>query len=566
MSGSSSIPLWLDNGTSLTQRTTNRPVDLGAAALSGVTTLGMSDTLTVSDTSARTAPLVSMTSGSTGTPVTTGGQSYHEFTLVGAAAGMTALQGQYHSTGLGAGEFAGATQGDLITAAASADNATSFMFSFVATVDDIGATNGKKYAYLAYPGSYAFDATLSANESDITIMPHTSDTGAGDSINTTATAATMPTAAGAYDGGGLVRTTGQGSTAWATGGSNGGNGGDIEDILGIGGTGDGGGVNGTQGEYYLKGSNETLVANYYNTVTPAGGKLTNLKFWGKDDAGATVQYMEFVSDTESTGDGTHDGAFGLDLAQGGSMENFLSIGTENDEGDIFSWYELANADNDYIEIFPGEGADDADATGLFIMFGADGGESTSGNGYKGGAMQITGGWGSGGYETGVNDGGDGNNLYLAGGAGGEGQNGGADGDDGHLVLGYDYDEGRLVGKVGIGTTTVPGLLTMGAGRFLESKGADVASANDLTLGEDGNYFDITGTTQINRISPTNWNAGSSFKVQFDGVVTIKDAQATGGGYNIILCDTSADIVTAAGTIVEFLYDGTSFKAWIVFSE
>ncbi len=107
---------------------------------------------------------------------------------------------------------------------------------------------------------------------------------------------------------------------------------------------------------------------------------------------------------------------------------------------------------------------------------------------------------------------------------------------------------------------------MGAGRFLESKGADVASANDLTLGEDGNYFDITGTTQINRISPTNWNAGSSFKVQFDGVVTIKDAQATGGGYNIILCDNSTDIITAAGTIVEFLYDGTSFKAWVVFSE
>jgi len=171
--------------------------------------------------------------------------------------------------------------------------------------------------------------------------------------------------------------------------------------------------------------------------------------------------------------------------------------------------------------------------------------------------------------------GEGNSIYLEGAAAGSGDTNGGNiyayggalsgtGANGNFIAAHNGTS--AIGKVGIGTTTVPGLLTMGAGRFLESKGADVASANDLTLGEDGNYFDITGTTQINRISPTNWNAGSSFKVQFDGVVTIKDAQATGGGYNIILCDNSTDIITAAGTIVEFLYDGTSFKAWVVFSE
>ena len=103
-------------------------------------------------------------------------------------------------------------------------------------------------------------------------------------------------------------------------------------------------------------------------------------------------------------------------------------------------------------------------------------------------------------------------------------------------------------------------------RFQYKQGTDIASANDITIGNNGNLFDITGTTQINRISPTGWQAGAGFKLQFDGVVTIKDAQATGGGYNTILCDNSTDIVTATGTIVEFLYDGTSFKAWIVFSE
>ena len=59
----------------------------------------------------------------------------------------------------------------------------------------------------------------------------------------------------------------------------------------------------------------------------------------------------------------------------------------------------------------------------------------------------------------------------------------------------------------------------------------------------------------------DWGAGNGAALTKD-----TDAQATGGGYNTILCDNSTDIVTATGTIVEFLYDGTSFKAWIVFSE
>ena len=32
-----------------------------------------------------------------------------------------------------------------------------------------------------------------------------------------------------------------------------------------------------------------------------------------------------------------------------------------------------------------------------------------------------------------------------------------------------------------------------------AKGADIASANALALGDDGNYFDVTGTTNITSI-------------------------------------------------------------------
>ena len=58
------------------------------------------------------------------------------------------------------------------------------------------------------------------------------------------------------------------------------------------------------------------------------------------------------------------------------------------------------------------------------------------------------------------------------------------------------------------------------GRIQGSKGADVASADEITLGIDGNYFDITGTTTINHINKTDWQPGSIITFQFDGAVTV----------------------------------------------
>jgi hypothetical protein len=51
-----------------------------------------------------------------------------------------------------------------------------------------------------------------------------------------------------------------------------------------------------------------------------------------------------------------------------------------------------------------------------------------------------------------------------------------------------------------------------------SKGADVASASALTLGADGNYFDITGTTGITSINTLG--VGTVVILQFDGVLTM----------------------------------------------
>ena len=77
-----------------------------------------------------------------------------------------------------------------------------------------------------------------------------------------------------------------------------------------------------------------------------------------------------------------------------------------------------------------------------------------------------------------------------------------------------------------------------------AKGADIASAAALTLGTDGNYFDITGTTAITSINTAD--IGSVIKLHFDGILTL-----THHATDLIL-PGGANIVTAAGDEAEFV--------------
>ena len=69
-----------------------------------------------------------------------------------------------------------------------------------------------------------------------------------------------------------------------------------------------------------------------------------------------------------------------------------------------------------------------------------------------------------------------------------------------------------------------------------TKGADLASAATVTLGTDGNYFDVTGTTTITAI---NGIAGTPFTFQFDGILTFTDGAS-------LTLPGNANITTAAG--------------------
>lgn len=80
-----------------------------------------------------------------------------------------------------------------------------------------------------------------------------------------------------------------------------------------------------------------------------------------------------------------------------------------------------------------------------------------------------------------------------------------------------------------------------------AKGADVASATTTTLGTDGNFFDITGTTGITSIAAMT--AGLIVFLQFDGVVTVTD------GSNLKL---NGNFTSAAGDSLTLISDGTNW--------
>ena len=124
--------------------------------------------------------------------------------------------------------------------------------------------------------------------------------------------------------------------------------------------------------------------------------------------------------------------------------------------------------------------------------------------------------------------------------------------NGTMHVGTDHSwDGNFVsnadGTDNIGSATV----RWNAGYFDEifwNKGADVASAaSSFTLGADGNYYDITGTTAIDSIAAQA--VGKFVLLQFDGVLTITD------GGNLSL---EGNFVTATGATLVLQSDGTDW--------
>jgi hypothetical protein len=80
------------------------------------------------------------------------------------------------------------------------------------------------------------------------------------------------------------------------------------------------------------------------------------------------------------------------------------------------------------------------------------------------------------------------------------------------------------------------------------KGADIASAEPLVIGTDGNYFDVTGTATI---ATHTVAANRHYFTQFDGILTLTHNGTTQD------LPGQADITTAAGDVAEWQSTGAN---------
>ena len=76
-----------------------------------------------------------------------------------------------------------------------------------------------------------------------------------------------------------------------------------------------------------------------------------------------------------------------------------------------------------------------------------------------------------------------------------------------------------------------------------AKGANVVSANNMTVGDDGNYFEITGTTTINTIATKG--IGTIIWLRFQDALTLTHSTD-------LVLPGSANYITIAGDILTFI--------------
>ena len=101
------------------------------------------------------------------------------------------------------------------------------------------------------------------------------------------------------------------------------------------------------------------------------------------------------------------------------------------------------------------------------------------------------------------------------------------------------------------------------GRLQQKQGADIASANNLSLGTDGNAFEITGTTTINLISNTNWQNGSVIRLAFSSSLTVtNNAGTSGSNINILLAGGANFSATANDILTLMLCEIGGTQNWV----
>lgn len=116
------------------------------------------------------------------------------------------------------------------------------------------------------------------------------------------------------------------------------------------------------------------------------------------------------------------------------------------------------------------------------------------------------------------------------------------------IVNADIDSSALISSSKLDLSSLSQNLVMNGKIIKAAKGADVASvAGAITLGDDGNYFDITGTNAITSI--TAKTAGTVVTLQFDSTASLVD------GSNLKLQGNFQGATDAQITLVS---DGTNW--------
>lgn len=94
------------------------------------------------------------------------------------------------------------------------------------------------------------------------------------------------------------------------------------------------------------------------------------------------------------------------------------------------------------------------------------------------------------------------------------------------------------------------------GRF-QLDTALATAANNFTL-TNGNVFTVSGSTQINAITTTGWQAGSTVILIFSGSPTVKHNTAGGAGTAPIILAGATDFAASANDVLTLSYNGTNW--------
>ena len=95
-------------------------------------------------------------------------------------------------------------------------------------------------------------------------------------------------------------------------------------------------------------------------------------------------------------------------------------------------------------------------------------------------------------------------------------------------------------------------------RQVVSLGSNIASATTITPPSTASVFNITGTTTINAVITTNWDAGACVRLIFADSVTVKNNTAGGASTATMLLAGGADFSATANDALTLCYNGTNW--------